>query len=376
MLVIGFAIVIGIVRHGASPAPGGSHGTNGAVSVSIATATADEITVRVPALGAITPVATVTVKTQIAGQLQKVGFNEGQMVGRGDFLAQIDPRPYESALRQAQANLQRDQALLDEARIDLTRYQGLLAENAIAQQQTDTQKALVEQYEGTVAADRAQVTTATLNLQYTRIVSPISGRTGLRQVDVGNYVTPGDANGIVIITQVQPISAIFSIPEDNIGAVMHKLQQGAGLAVEAYDRSDSTRVADGTLATVDNQIDPGTGTVRLRAMFDNRDGALYPNQFVNIRLVLDVLPKQIVIPMAAVNRGAPGGTLSTFVYLVNSDSTVTVRPVVLGVADGDRVAVTSGLVAGDLVVTAGGDRLRDGARVRLPLPHRPAGVPP
>jgi multidrug efflux system membrane fusion protein len=325
-----------------------------------------DIQVRLPALGTIAPLATVTVKTQISGQLQKIAFTEGQLVRAGDFLAQIDPRPYEVTLKQAQANLARDQALLANARLDKKRYEGLVAENSVSKQQLDTQTAQVAQYEGTVAGDTAQVSSAALNLQYTHIVSPITGRVGLRQVDQGNYVTPGDANGIVVVTQLQPITAVFSIPEYNITTIMKRLNSGATLEVEAYDRNNNTRLADGKLLTVDNQIDSTTGTFKLRALFDNKDGLLVANQFVNIRLLVDTLSNQIVMPNAAVHRGAPNGVVSTFVYVANSDNTVTVRPIVLGVVDGERVAVTDGLAQGDVVVTAGGDRLRDGARVMLP----------
>ena len=351
-------------------------GPGGAIAVAVATAARGDIPVRIPALGAITPLATVVVKTQISGQLQRIAFREGQMVRAGDFLAQIDPRPYEAALNLAKAALDRDSALLANARLDLTRYVGLIAENAIAEQQLDTQRALVKQYEGAVLGDRAQIRTAELNLQYAHIVSPIGGRAGLRQVDAGNYVTPGDANGIVVITQLQPISAIFSIPEDNVNSIERRLHEGATLEVNAYDRSDSTKLAAGRLVTIDNQIDASTGTFKLRALFDNKDGRLFPNQFVNIRLLEQILHDQTLIPSAAVRRGAPRGVVTTFVYLVKADRTVAVRPVVLGVSAGDVVAVTSGLEPGDVVVTEGGDRLRDGSAVRLPgAPSRRPGGP-
>jgi multidrug efflux system membrane fusion protein len=369
VVVVALVVVILIIRHNApiAPQPGGRRGGfNGQVAVGVAKVTSGDILIRIPALGAISPLATVTVKTQISGQLQKIAFQEGQMVKAGEFLAQIDPRPYEAALRQVTANLHRDEALLANARLDLKRYQGLIAENSIAQQQMDTQKTLVQQYEGAVEADQAQVSTAALNLQYTHIVSPIVGRVGLRQVDQGNYVTPGDANGIVVVTQLQPITAVFSIPEDNIGAISQRLHEGATLPVEAYDRGNTAKIADGKLLTIDNQIDATTGTFKLRALFENKDGTLFANQFVNIRLLVNVLHDQIIIPNSAVHRGAPNGVVSTFVYLVNADKTVTVRPVVLGVVDGERVAVTSGLDAGDVVVTEGGDRLRDGSTVSLP----------
>ena len=337
-----------------------------AVAVGIATASMGDIQVRIPALGTVTPLATVTVKTQISGQLQKIGFREGQLVHAGDFLAQIDPRPYDAALLQAKGNLRRDQAQLADARLDLKRYEDLIKEDAVAAQQLDTQRALVDQYEGTVESDKAQVSAAEVNLNYTHIVSPVTGRVGLRQVDAGNYVTPNDANGIVVITQLEPITAIFPVPEDNVAGILHRMNAGTALPVEAYDRSNSTKLAVGKLLTLDNQIDTTTGTIKLRALFDNHDGALYPNQFVNVQLLEDTLHDQIVMPNAAVRRGAPNGVVTTFVYLVKPDSTVTVRPVTLGVLDGERVAVKEGLKVGDVVVTDGGDRLRDGATVALP----------
>jgi membrane fusion protein, multidrug efflux system len=298
--------------------------------------------------------------------LQKILFTEGQIVHQGDSLAQIDPRPYEAALQQMEGNLKRDQALLADARLDLKRYEGLVKEDSIAQQQLDTQRALVDQYVGTVQADEGQVKSAQVNLIYTRIISPVTGRVGIRQVDQGNYVTPGDANGIVLINQLQPITVIFSIPEDNVSAVMKRVYSGAVLTVEAFDRTNATKIADGKLLTVDNSIDVTTGTIKLRAQFDNTDSALFPNQFVNIQLLRDVLSNQIIMPNAAVRRGAPNGVASTFVYIVNADRSVSVRAVTLGVVDGENVAVTAGLKAGEVVVTEGGDRLRDGAQVLLP----------
>ena len=360
---------------------GGREGPNGPVAVSVAAATAGSIDVRIPALGTITPLATVTVKTQISGQLQKIAFQEGQLVHAGDFLAQIDPRPYEAALAQARGNLRRDQALLADARLDLKRFEELITEDSIAQQQLDTQRALVDQYTGTVESDQAMVNSAQVNLQYTHIVSPVTGRVGLRQVDPGNYVTPGDPNGIVVVTQLQPITAIFSVPEDNVTLLMQRLHAGATLTADAFDRSNSTRLAEGKVLTVDNEIDTTTGTIKLRALFDNQDGLLFANQFVNIQLRVNVLENQTIIPGSGVHRGAPQGVISTFVYLVNNDSTVSVRPVTLGVSDGERVAITKGLKPGDVVVTEGGDRLRDGATVLLPAntpqhPQLPAGARP
>jgi len=342
------------------------HGAQGGpVSVSVATAATGDIRLLIPALGTVTPLATVTVRTQISGVLQKIAFNEGQLVHQGDSLAQIDPRPYEAALQQMQGNLRRDQALLADARLDLKRYEGLIKEDSIAQQQLDTQRALVDQYEGTLESDKGQVQTAQVNLLYTHIVSPVTGRAGLRQIDQGNYVTPGDTNGIVVINQLRPITVIFPIPEDNVPALVSRMH-GAPLDVAAYDRTNSAKLADGKLLTIDNQIDVTTGTVKLRAQFDNADGLLFPNQFVNIQLLQEVLRNQIIIPNAAVRRGAPNGVASTFVYVVKPDHTVSVRPVTLGVVDGERVAVTKGLAVGEIVVTEGGDRLRDDATVQLP----------
>lgn len=346
--------------------PGGAGGPNSAVAVSVATVTSGDLMVRIPALGTITPLATVTVKTQISGTLQKIFFKEGQLVKEGDPIALIDPRPYEAALAQAEGNLKRDQALLVDARLDLKRYEDLITQDSVAQQQVDTQRSLVDQDIGTVASDEAQIKAAKVNLIYCHITSPVTGRVGLRQVDQGNYVTPGDANGLVVITQLQPITAIFPIPEDNVTKVMQQMHDGSSLDAEAYDRTNSTKLAVGKVLTLDNQIDVTTGTVKLRALFDNKDNMLFPNQFVNIQLLLQDLKNQVVMPNAAVHRGAPNGVTSTFVYLVNSDSTVSVQPVTLGVVDGENVGVTAGLKPGAVVVTEGGDRLRDGATVSLP----------
>jgi multidrug efflux system membrane fusion protein len=348
---------------------------NQAVAVSVATVSMGDIQIRIPALGTVTPLQTVTVRTQISGQLQKIAFKEGQLVKQGDFLAQIDPRPYEATLAQEQGTLRKDRSLLADAKLDLQRFEELIKEDSVAQQQLDTQRALVEQYEGTVEADLAQIRTAQLNLNYTHIVSPVTGRIGLRLVDEGNYVTPGDANGIAVVTQLQPITAIFAIPEDYVGPIMQRLHDGAELQVEAYDKGNVNKLAVGKLLTVDNQIDVTTGTVKLRAQFDNKEGVLFPNQFINIQLLQDTLHEQTVMPTAAVHRGAPNGVNSTFVYRIKPDSTAAVVPVQLGVADGETVGVLSGLSVGDVVVTQGGDRLRDGAEVELPA-NTPIHVPP
>jgi multidrug efflux system membrane fusion protein len=370
LVLLALVLLVRFIQHkqaAAQGGPGGGRGgQNGPVAVTVAKATAGDIQLRIPALGTVTPLANVTVRTQISGVMQKILFTEGQIVHQGDSLAQIDPRPYEAALQQMQGNLKRDQALLADAKLDLKRYEGLIKEDSIAQQQLDTQKALVDQYVGTIESDEGQVKTAAVNLQYTHILAPATGRVGLRQIDPGNYVTPGDTNGIVVINQLQPITAIFPIPEDDVPALMQRVHAGPALAVEAYDKANTTKLADGKLLTVDNSIDVTTGTVKLRAQFDNTDDQLFPNQFVNIQLLQQLVQNQIIIPNSAVRHGAPDGTVSTFVYVVNSDRSVQVRPVTLGVADGERVAVTKGLAAGELVVTEGADRLREGAKVQLP----------
>lgn len=380
VVLVGLVLIIRHIQHKSQAPPGGSGrgpgGQGGPIPVSIATAATGDIELRIPALGTVTPLATVTVKTQISGILQKIAFTEGQLVHQGEMLAQIDPRPYEAAVQQMEGNLRRDQALLADAKLDLKRYEGLVKEDSIAVQQLDTQRALVDQYEGTIESDQGQLQTAKVNLIYTRIVSPVNGRVGLRQVDQGNYVTPGDANGIVVVNQVQPITVIFPVPEDDVPALARQVHDGNTLEVDAYDRTNSAKLAGGKLLTLDNQIDTTTGTVKLRASFENADGVLFPNQFVNIQLLQEVLKNQIIMPNSAVRRGAPNGVVTTFVYIVNSDSTVTVRPITLGVVDGERAAVTKGLAAGEMVVTEGGDRLRDGAKVQLPQSAAaPAAVP-
>jgi multidrug efflux system membrane fusion protein len=348
--------------------PAGGHGRggrfalNGPMPVAVVTAAKGEIPITVNALGTVTPLAMVTVRTQIAGQLTQVAFTEGQMLKEGDFLVQIDPRPYQLALNQAQGQLQRDQALLQGAENDLARFKKLVAQDSIARQQFDNQMTLVQQDQGIVQVAQAQADNAKLNLAYCHIIAPVSGRIGLRQVDPGNYVQTGDASGIVVITQVQPISVIFSVPEDNLPALMKRLAVGAVLPVTAYDRSQTTVLAIGALTTVDNVIDTTTGTVKIRAQFDNKNGALFANQFVNVQLLVDTLKDVIVLPSSAIQRGAPG----TFVYTVKPDSTVTMTPVKLGPSAGDNIAVLSGLAAGETIVSDGADKLKDAASVLLP----------
>lgn len=362
LLVVGGVAWIILRPHAAQQARGGRFSLSGAMPVVAATAQKGDVAETLNALGTVTPLAMVTVRTQINGQLVQVAFTEGQEVNKGDFLAQVDPRPYQLALDQSTGQLLHDQALLKNAELDLGRFRTLAAQDSIARQQVDTQQYLVHQYEGTVRTDQALVDNAKLNLAYCHIVAPVAGRIGLRQVDQGNYVQISDPNGIVVITQLKPISVIFTLPEDNLPAIFKRLHAGATLQVTAFDRTQTTKLATGTLMTLDNQIDTTTGTVKLRAQFDNADESLFPNQFVNAQLLVDTLHDATVIPNAAVQRGAPG----TFVYLIKPDDTVTVRPVKLGPADGERVAIESGLVPGDKVVVDGADKLREGAKITQP----------
>ncbi|QPB18914.1 efflux RND transporter periplasmic adaptor subunit [Rhizobium sp. 007] len=348
-------------RQGGEPEPASNRRTAGAMSIVPEVVGRSDIAINLNALGAVTSLATVTVKAQSSGYLMKIDFKEGQEVKKGDLLAEIDPRPYEAALAQATGNLTRDEALLNGAQVDLTRYRGLAAQNAIPHQTLDTQVALVAQDQGTVEADRAAVKAAEVNLQYCQILSPLDGRVGLRQVDQGNYVTPGDPNGLVVITQLQPISVLFTLPEDNLQAISKRLEAGATLPATAYDRSGANSLADGILQTFDSQIDPTTGTIKLRAQFPNDTRNLYPNQFVNIRLLVDTHKDVVVVPTAGVLRGVPG----PYVYLINADNTVSVRKVSLGVTDGDHIEVLSGLAPGDRIVVDGADKLRDGARINV-----------
>ena len=358
---------------GAGGPPGGGRGggpgggRRGGAVVNTAVAQAGEMPVVVQALGTVTPTATVTVKTQLSGQLMSVGFTEGQVVKKGQFLAQVDPRPYQQQLAQAEAAAAKDRAQLSNARADLKRYQTLLAQDSVSRQQVDTQAALVSQLEAQVKADQAAVGTQKLNLTYARITSPISGKVGLRQVDAGNYVTPGDANGIVTVTQVTPIDVAFTLPEDVLPKVNQQLSHHARLAVEVYDRAQTEVLARGSLATLDNLVDTTTGTVRAKARFANADGALFPNQFVNVRLTVEVLKKAVIVPTSAVLRGQNG----MFVYAVDSAKAVHIRPVVPGPAQGELTAVMSGLSAGEIVVTDGTDRLREGMKVMTPPPCPP-----
>ena len=330
-------------------------------TVRVAPVALGDMPITLDALGAVTPFETVTIKTQIAGKLIEVGFTEGQMVKRGDFIAQIDPKPYQAALAAAQGQLAKDQALLAQAQANLARFQALAKQDSIAAQQVTDQQALVAQDKAAIAADEAQVDAAQINLNYTRIVSPITGRGGLRLVDPGNYLQPSDSTGIVVIAKMDPISVVFSTPEDNLPRIAARLKSGAKLPVTVFDRANANKIATGTLTTYDSQIDVTTGTIKMRATFDNPDGVLFPQQFVNVRLLIDTMTGVVLAPNAAVQVGPSGN----FVYLLNDDSTVAKRDVVTGPNDGARTTIASGLSAGDRVVIDGVDRLRDGAKVRL-----------
>ncbi|WP_116141197.1 MdtA/MuxA family multidrug efflux RND transporter periplasmic adaptor subunit [Trinickia diaoshuihuensis] len=341
--------------------PGRAAFANMPQPVHVAAAAAGEMPIVLTALGTVTPLATVTVKTQLSGTLQSVAFKEGQLVKAGDVLAQIDPRPYQISLANAQGALAKDTALLQTARLDLKRYQTLLAQDSIASQQVDTQASLVKQYEGQVQSDRASIDTYKLDLTYARITAPVSGRVGLRQVDPGNYVTPSDANGIVVITQLQPISVIFTTSEDNLPAILKQMHAGAKLSATAYDRNNTMPLETGYLDTIDNQIDTATGTVKLRALFPNTSQMLFPNQFVNARLLIDTLHDAVIVPSSAVLNGANG----PFAYVVKPDNTVTVRPLKVGPVDGERTSIAAGLALGERVVIDGSDRLREGAKITV-----------
>lgn len=358
-------------RTGESPAKAGQGGFSkggGNVPVVAAAATTEDVAVLLDGLGSVTPVATVTVRSRVDGELVKILFREGQAVRAGSLLAEIDPRPYAAALAQAEAQYARDRALLKNSQLDLDRYEALFQQDSVARQQLDTQASLVRQIEATVQMDRAAADTARLQLGYSRITAPVGGRLGLRQVDTGNVVHANDANGLVVITQLQPITVIFSIPEDSLPPVMRKLQAGEKLPVTVFDRAGKTQLANGTLLTADNQIDAATGTLKLKAQFANLDLSLFPNQFVNVRLLVDTKKGATVVPAAAVQRGTPG----TFVYVIDPGTkAVSVRRVQLGPAQGEMVSIEEGLAPGTLVVVDGVDKLREGAVVEMVVRDNP-----
>ena len=329
--------------------------------VGVASVGTHDIRVVLNQIGTVAPVATVTVQAQLSGLLLQIGFKEGQLVRKGDFLAQIDPRPYQIALEQFRAQLLKDQAALEQARVNLERYRALQERDSIAKQTVDDQVWLVQQNEAAVRVDQAQIDNQKLNLTYCRIVSPVDGRVGLRLVDVGNYVQANSATGIVVVTQLHPISVVFTVPEDQVPGVLEQFHGAGPLQVVAFDRSNQTKLATGMLGAIDTQVDVTTGTVKMRAMFDNADNALYPEQFVNVTLLVKVLHDAVVMPKTAVQYGSTG----SFVYALSEDNTVSVRPVALGAQDGELVAVQSGIAVGDRVVTDGADQLRSGSHVTV-----------
>jgi multidrug efflux system membrane fusion protein len=370
--VIVLAAIVAFARYRASSTAvptGGRFGT-APLSVGVAQVRTGDVPITINALGNVTPLATVTVHPQITGPLVKVAFVEGQTVKAGDLLAQIDPRPYQAALDQAQAQLKRDEALLANAKVDLERYKTLLAQNSISDQTYATQRATVAQDEATVASDRAAAEAAQLNLSYCRITSPVAGLVGLRQVDIGNLMQ-ANTTEIVVVTQMQPMSVLFAVPEDSLRDILQHLRSGQKLQVDAYDRSLTSKIASGTLSNADNQIDMTTGTLKLRALFDNSKFELFPNQFVNVRLLLDTLHNVIVVPGAAIQQGASG----SYVYALTDNSTVKLRAVTTGPGAGDLISVKSGLQAGETVVVDGADQLRDGARVIVPGATGASGGP-
>lgn len=372
MVSLGLFVVLCLACAGCSSAASTqqrqSASANRPVPVSVARVARQDLPVYLTGLGSVTAFNTVSVKSRVDGQLVTVAFREGQQVKKGDLLAVIDPRPFEVQLSQAQAQLFKDQAQLHDATVNLERFTGLMSSGIISRQQLDSQQTLVNQLEGAVRADQAQIDNAKLQLTYCHITAPIGGRIGLRLVDSGNMVRTSDANPLLIITQVEPITVLFTLPEDNLPSVAQHLKQSP-LPIDAYSRDDQTKLATGKLLTIDNEIDPATGTGKLKAVFDNKDGSLWPNQFVNVRLLLEVRKNSTVIPNAAVQRGPQG----VFVYVVKPDKTAEVRPVTVSLTQGNLASIGSGLSPGELVVTDGQDKLQNNTKVEFQLGGAPAG---
>ena len=362
VLAVAYAAVIRPLFLSSASARAGAGGRP--LPVSAEPARKADLNVRIVALGTVTPVSTVTVRSRVDGQLQKILFKEGQEVEAGAPLVEVDPRPFEVQKQQTEAQLAKDNALLTNARLDFERFTTLLAQDSVAKQQVDTQAALVRQYEASVKLDQAQIDTASLQLAYAHITAPIAGRVGLRLVDLGNMIHASDANGIVVITQLRPITVVFAIPQDALPAVLKRFQSGEPMVVEAFDRDGRTLLATGRLVTIDNQIDPTTGTVKLRAEFPNTDEMLFPNQFVNVQLISALIQGATVVPTAAVQRGTAG----TYVYLVtdkDGQKTASVRVVETGPSERGVIEITKGLAPGDVVVVDGVDKLREGSAVDL-----------
>ena len=380
LLIVIAVIAAALLRPATKPAATGSHrhgagaanGAPGAAQpVSVAKAATGDMPVVLTQLGTVTSLATITVQSQISGYLLEVNFKEGQEVHKGDQLALVDPRLYLATLTQYEGALVRDTALLKQAQADYARYQLLLRQKSIASQTAENQIFVVQQYQGDVRTDEGQIASAKQNIAYCHILSPIDGRVGLRQVDAGNYITSAATNGLVVVTEIHPISVIFSIPEDDIPDVSAAMRAGQALTVDAYDRTNTVKLASGTVETIDNTIDATTGTVRLRSTFANADESLFPNQFVNARLLLKVLHNAVLVPNSAIQTGPQGN----FVYAVKPDNTVEVRQVKTGTADTANVVVTNGLAAGETVVTDGTDKLKTGSKITVPANNPPAAAP-
>lgn len=359
LVVVGLIAARGLEMRHAAAASRTRAGGPRPVPVSVAQARTGDVPVYLRGLGTATAFKTVTVKSRVDGQLLSVPAQEGQMVGEGELLAQIDPRPFEVQRAQAEGQLARDQGGLRDAQITLARDQELVSQKILAQQQLDDQRAQVDQLQGSIRSDEAQVANARLQLTYCRITAPFGGRVGLRQVDPGNIVHANDQNGLFVLTQVHPIAVVFSLPQDDLGEVMAKLRSGTPLEVDAYDRDDTRRIAGGKLLTTDNEIDPTTGTYKLKALFDNDDDALFPNQFVNVRLHLDTRRGLVLVPTVAVQRGSSG----PFVYVVGPDETARVRPVTVALSEGADTGTSAGVSPGETVVVDGQDKLQDGSKV-------------